>query len=420
MDKFIKILKNEEASNILIKEIEFVAKEIQSVDITVLHNVEQHTKQIQAALDDLNRTICDTTNCYTQDVKMQQLNSIYTAKGLMYKIVESKINTQLMVDGINEANELISVTSMNTLIDIQKNTNKLLMSLDCLLEKIKETIDDKTFSPVEFVESLLNTYIVAPNKQVKEKAQEKEHFNITERPKNRFNEQMLQCLDYLEEICQKYKFDKSIFNLNELRHTLQSDNSNNAEYIKYLKYMFDNIIVPNVNIEAKDIKTFGNKLAEALNEEYNMHTSNIGLSEKQSKDINDLNDLSHIDPFKLLTQNIKIDANDIKNVGNKIVEALNEEYDMHTNNIGLSEKQSKDMNDLNGVSHIDPLKLLAQNINIDANDVKSVRNKLAEAVNYINNYYDNSEVSENQNKNCDLYESLNMDPCKSRSFLNFV
>lgn len=418
MDKFIKILKNEEASNILIKEIEFVAKEITSVDITVLHNVEQHTKQIQAALDDLNRTICDTTNCYTQNVQMQQLNSIYTAKGLMYKIVESQLNTQLMVDGINEANKLISVTSMNTLIDIQKNTNKLLMSLDCLLEKIKETIDDKTFSPVEFVESLLNTYIVAPNKQVKEK--EQEYCNITERPKNRFNEKMLQCLDYLEEICQKYKFDKSIFNLNELRHTLQSDNSNNADYIKYLKYMFDNIIVPNVNIETKDIKTFGKKLAEALNEEYNMHTNNIEFSEKQSKDINNLNDLSHIDPFKLLTQNINIDANDIKNIGNKIAEALNEEYDMHTNNIGLSEKQSKIINDLNDLSHINPLKLLAQNINIDANDAKSVSNKLAEALNHINNYHDNSEFSENQNKNCDLYESLNIDPCKSRSFLNFV
>lgn len=284
MTNFIKVLKSEEASNILIKEIEFVSKKIETVDIKVLNSLEKHTKEIQASLDDLTRTVFETIDYCNQNIKVNnKINSLYKAKGLMYNILESNINTKLMIDGINEVNEFLYNESVDSLIKINENINNILTSLDCLLKKIKEIIDDRNFNPVDFVENLLNTYIVKSNEDTNKKTvlREKEKVESKKKTEDIFNEKIIQCLDCLENICQKYHFDISMYNLNEVRKSILTDNSQNEEYISYFHCIFYNILSQNVKIEIKDKIDFDNKLSDAIESERNFHRENCKFSKRK-------------------------------------------------------------------------------------------------------------------------------------------
>lgn len=303
MTNFVKVLKNEEASNVLINEIEFVSKKMETVDIKVLNNLEKNAKEIQASLDDLSRTIFETINYCNQNIKVDnKVNSSYKAKGLMYNILESSINTKLMIDGINEVNELLCTESVDSLIKIKINVDRVLTSLDYLLKNIKEIIDDRNFNPVDFVENLLNSYIVKPNKEVTKKntleSKEKENMEIKKEKESVFNEKIIICLDCLEKICQKYQFDISIYNLNEVRKSILTDESKNEEYIAYFQYIFYSILSQNVKIEIKDKINFENKLADAINFERNFHRENSRLSEGKTNNFRDENDFLNTKSFK--------------------------------------------------------------------------------------------------------------------------
>lgn len=302
MTNFVKVFKSEEASNVLINEIEFISKKMETVDVNTLNCFEVHTKEIQAALDDLSRTIFETIDYCNQNTKIKNnISDSYKAKGLMYNILESSINTKLMIDDINEVNESLWNESVDSLIKIKSNIDRILMSLGSLLKKIKEVIDDRNFNPVEFVENLLNSYIVKPSEGATKKnnvePKEKDNIKTKKEKEDSFDKKIILCLEALEKICKKYQFDISFYNLDIIKNNIYTGKLDNQLYIPYFQSIY-NALCQNRKVEIEDKTNFEAKIIDAINFEENYCRDNSVFSEKQKNSFRDESNLFNSQSFK--------------------------------------------------------------------------------------------------------------------------
>lgn len=349
MNNFKKVLKNKNASNILINEIKSVSEHLETMDTNKLNKFAMHSKEMQASLDDLSRTTLEVMYVnynYNQSIKIedQSINS-YKAKGLMLNILESGVNTKLMIDDINEVNNQLNNESLDSLTIIKDSIDRISNALNCLLNKIKEMIDEKNFNPVDFVENLLNSYIVNPSENVTKKENietsqkdssntkqeddsldkkttlcldglnkiyqkhqydisSKENAKIKEKDSININQEddslskkMIMCLDSLENICQKYQYDISFYNLNAVRNSILTGELDKKLHIQYLYYIY-NTLSQNIKIEIEDILDFESKLIDAINFEENYCREDSVLSKKQINGFRDDSSLFNTQTFK--------------------------------------------------------------------------------------------------------------------------